>query len=467
MASTSVRHRRNFEPSRLFATVNQPTDGNNHHSARKRFKEIPVHPSILEYIRSIGVGIPPRASKRKQPHLALLNDARRSRGRTSASARTNRIQRMDQTVSSSLSKSKNVESSKSNQRQPQQHNAAGVWMPPPPFGPNSMPVQMIASVGPESVRDEDDKSSSAAMKVDRGAYPQNESLIAEIALAGRSNVGKSTLLNALLYGNRHGSFGSSSSSNSMEPPLRQRQGRRGRVPPPVKLPKGVKATMSSKPGETRRITFYKLQHVTPIASRTSASSHNTHSNLDNTGNQMVERRRLLLVDLPGYGFAYAKEHQAAAYRALWTDYLWHRGPALQRILLLIDARHGLKRADLEFLHQLQQQQPHPRPAASRQPLPPIQLVLTKCDLVPQADLARRVAQVRQELSDVLVREPSQLPIMLVSARPGVGYDNVDRHTQRAMGGILELQKELAALAVPQRGNQVASSTTVKAKKKSN
>jgi hypothetical protein len=54
--------------------------------------------------------------------------------------------------------------------------------------------------------------------------------------------------------------------------------------------------------------------------------------------------------------------------------------------------------------------------------------------------------------------------MLVSARPGVGYDNVDRRTQRAMGGILELQKELAALAAPQRSNQVAASTTLKAKR---
>jgi 50S ribosome-binding GTPase len=299
-ASTSGTHRQKFQASRLFATanVNQPSDDNS--SARKRFKEIPVHPSILEYIRSIGVGIPPRASKRKQPNLAVLNDVRRSRGRTSASSRTNRMQRTNDTVSSSL-RSTSGESFKSNQkRQPQQHSAAAawVWMPPPPFGPNSLPVQIIASVGPESVRDDDNRDSAAAMKVDRSAFPQNESLIAEIALAGRSNVGKSTLLNALLYDNRHESFGN---SNSMDPPppLRQRQGRRGRAPPPVKLPKGVKATMSSKPGETRRITFYKLQHVTSIPSSptapTTSNNNSHHGNLDKTGHQAVERRRLLLI----------------------------------------------------------------------------------------------------------------------------------------------------------------------------
>lgn len=68
-------------------------------------------------------------------------------------------------------------------------------------------------------------------------------------------------------------------------------------------------------------------------------------------------------------------------------------------------------------------------------MPPIQLVLTKCDLVLQSDLARRVAQVRQQLSDSLIRQPSALPVMLVSAQ------------MEGQAGVLELQKELAALVV--------------------
>ena len=76
-------------------------------------------------------------------------------------------------------------------------------------------------------------------------------------------------------------------------------------------------------------------------------------------------------------------------------------------------------------------------------MPPIQLVLTKCDLVTQPDLARRVVQVKQQLSDFFVREPGQLPVMLVSARAGIGFNNIK--DDRARGGVLELQKELAAL----------------------
>ena len=76
-------------------------------------------------------------------------------------------------------------------------------------------------------------------------------------------------------------------------------------------------------------------------------------------------------------------------------------------------------------------------------LPPIQIILTKCDLVKQSDLARRAYLVRKQLSDFLIREPSSLPVMLVSAIPGLGFNNL--RNGKPMGGVLELQRELAAL----------------------
>ena len=51
---------------------------------------------------------------------------------------------------------------------------------------------------------------------------------------------------------------------------------------------------------------------------------------------------------------------------------------------------------------------------------------------------------KKELSGCLRREPSSLPVMLVSAKPGVGFNNV--RGDRALGGVLELQREIAALA---------------------
>ena len=61
----------------------------------------------------------------------------------------------------------------------------------------------------------------------------------------------------------------------------------------------------------------------------------------------------------------------------------------------------------------------------------------------QDDLARRVVQVREQLSDILRREPSSFPVMLVSAKAGIGYNNIRSGISK--GGMMELQRELAFL----------------------
>jgi GTP-binding protein len=98
----------------------------------------------------------------------------------------------------------------------------------------------------------------------------------EIALVGRSNVGKSSLLNCLL----------------------QRKGL---------------AKTSGTPGKTRLINFFK------------------------TSLSLTPPLILYIVDLPGYGYAEASMTQRAAWGALVEDYLIHR-PTLRRLVLLLDIR---------------------------------------------------------------------------------------------------------------------------------
>jgi len=196
------------------------------------------------------------------------------------------------------------------------------------------------------------------------------------------------------------------------------------------MPAGVKAITSDRPGETKEITFYQLSSQIIVEQVEDASTAKKEE--ESSSGKQKHSVGLILADLPGYGFAYASEERAKEWGELMRSYIGSRG--LKRILLLIDARHGFKDADYEFLSSLEQ---------NTNNLPMIQIVLTKCDLVTQQDLARRTVQVQQQLSDALRREPGILPVMLVSAKPGIGFNNIRR--ERARGGILELQRELASL----------------------
>ena len=69
---------------------------------------------------------------------------------------------------------------------------------------------------------------------------------------------------------------------------------------------------------------------------------------------------------------------------------------------------------------------------------PIQVVLAKCDLCIQDDLAWRVVKIREQLYEILRRETSSLPLMLVSAKAGLGYNNI--RADIAKGGVTELQQ---------------------------
>lgn len=113
----------------------------------------------------------------------------------------------------------------------------------------------------------------------------------EIAFAGRSNVGKSTLLNVLV-------------------------GRKGL------------AKVSNTPGRTRMLNYFHL-----------------------TGNKGA--LDCYLVDMPGFGYARASKKEISSWTGLVKDYL--RGRVnLRRVFFLIDTRRGVMKADKEILKLLQE-----------------------------------------------------------------------------------------------------------------
>lgn len=171
----------------------------------------------------------------------------------------------------------------------------------------------------------------------------------EVAIAGRSNVGKSSLLNALT----------------------------GRI--------GL-ARASRTPGRTRALVFFDLAG------------------------------RLILVDLPGYGYAKAPKLLARAWQDLMLAYLRGR-PNLRRVLLLIDARHPVSSADRAAMTLMDD-------AAVA-----FQIVLTKSDAVPAHQLAERIGQ-----ATALARlHPAAHPELFACS-------------SRSRSGIAELRVALALLA---------------------
>lgn len=178
-----------------------------------------------------------------------------------------------------------------------------------------------------------------------------EAGLPELAFAGRSNVGKSSLVNALT----------------------------GRT---------TLARISNTPGRTQQLNFFTLG------------------------------RRLLLVDMPGYGYAKAPKTEIARWTDLVARYLAGRA-SLRRVLLLIDARHGIKNTDLPVMQLLDEA------AVS------YQLVLTKADKLTPPALAHRMAETKAAIA----RHVAAYPVLQVtSAAEGTG--------------IAPLRAALAALAAP-------------------
>jgi GTP-binding protein len=116
----------------------------------------------------------------------------------------------------------------------------------------------------------------------------------EIAFIGRSNVGKSSLINMLC-------------DNS-------------------KL-----AKISATPGKTQLINHFEIKCISSIKTKTPVQEY--------------------LVDLPGYGFAKVSQRDRRRWEQMIENYIRKR-KNLVNLFVLIDSRHSPQKIDLDFINKL-------------------------------------------------------------------------------------------------------------------
>lgn len=161
----------------------------------------------------------------------------------------------------------------------------------------------------------------------------------EICFSGRSNVGKSSLINKIL-------------------------GRK------------AMARVSSKPGKTITINFYKVDNIR-------------------------------LVDLPGYGYAKVAFAEKERWAELMEGYFGSERN-IKMVFQLIDMRHPATDYDLSMLEFLQANQI------------PFTVVLTKSDKLNKSETEKRLSLIKEELSDFA----DKTEIIPFSAENGQGVDRI-------------------------------------------
>ncbi|NBV06847.1 MAG: YihA family ribosome biogenesis GTP-binding protein [Proteobacteria bacterium] len=170
----------------------------------------------------------------------------------------------------------------------------------------------------------------------------------EIAFIGASNVGKSSLINSIV----------------------------GR-----KI-----AIVSTTPGRTRQLNFFKVAD----------------------GFTQNFSEGFVLVDMPGYGFAKAKNSDIEHWQRTALEYLTKRSN-LKRLYLLIDPVKGLKESDLDMINILN------AVAVS------FQIILTKTDKLNRQE----VAKMEEKITKEILKWPAAHPkIISTSSLKGYGIQDI-------------------------------------------
>ena len=149
---------------------------------------------------------------------------------------------------------------------------------------------------------------------------------AEYAFIGRSNVGKSSLINMLCNNDKL-------------------------------------AKTSNSPGKTQMINHFEIPSSPSLLHKVEKGGRN--------------EGRWYLVDLPGYGFAKISQRSRRRWEQMIENYLRKR-ENLQQVFVLIDSRHSPQKIDIEFLSQLRKWDV------------PFTLIFTKADKETQATVSKNV-----------------------------------------------------------------------------
>ncbi len=179
-------------------------------------------------------------------------------------------------------------------------------------------------------------------------YPLSE--LPEIAMVGRSNVGKSSLINLLT-------------------------GRKSL------------ARVGNTPGKTRVINFYNVED------------------------------KLILVDLPGYGYAKVSEAEKNRWGKIIETYLNTR-KQLSAMIMITDIRHKPTQQDIVMYQWIcSMGKPHV-------------IVATKADKIAKAHYDKHIAQIRLTLGLV-----PEIPVIPISSTKRLGLINVWNEIEKVVPGL--------------------------------
>jgi len=162
----------------------------------------------------------------------------------------------------------------------------------------------------------------------------------EFAFIGRSNVGKSSLINMLCDNHKL-------------------------------------AKTSNSPGKTQLINHFDIKSLPSASSGEGAAKSSRQAG-------GVKADAWYLVDLPGYGFAKVSQTQRRQWEQMIENYLRKRENLLT-VFILIDSRHTPQKLDLDFVNQLGEWEI------------PFCLVFTKADKETQKEVSKNVKSFLDEM----------------------------------------------------------------------